>query len=226
LVVFRVAGGRLPEFTPQFIATAVTSYIVLLFSLSVHESAHGWMAYRMGDDTAMAQGRVTLNPIVHIDPIGTVLMPLLQFVSAGIPLLAWAKPTPVGAHNFKNLGRGHILVAGAGPASNLILAALFTGLLYVAYRIDGVGPALLITLQMGVFMNLGLAIFNMIPLPPLDGSWIASWGLPRHIAQHYDRVMEPYGSWILLLLFATGILGKVTRPLIALGYDLVELIVL
>ena len=216
----------MPEFTPQFIATAVTSYVVLLFSLSVHESAHGWMAYRMGDDTAMAQGRVSLNPIVHIDPVGTVLMPLLQFVAAGIPLLAWAKPTPVGAHNFKSLSRGHILVAGAGPASNLILAILFTAMLYVAHRAaDFGGPALFATLQMGVLMNIGLAIFNMIPLPPLDGSWIVSWGLPRHLAEHYDRVMEPYGSWILLLLFATGILGRVTRPLIIMGYDLVDYIV-
>jgi len=217
----------LPEFTPQFIATAVTSYVVLLFSLSVHESAHGWMAYRMGDDTAMAQGRVSLNPIVHIDPIGTVLMPLLQFVGPGVPLFAWAKPTPVGAHNFKSLARGHILVAGAGPVSNLILAALFTAVLYVAHRSGAMSnPALSSILEMGVLMNIGLAIFNLVPLPPLDGSWIASWGLPRHIAQHYDRVMEPYGSWILLLLFATGLLGKVTGPLIILMLELVRYIVL
>jgi Zn-dependent protease len=217
----------LPEFTSQFVATAVTSYVVLLFSLSVHESAHGWMAFRMGDDTAMTQGRVSLNPIVHIDPIGTVLMPLLQFLKDGIPLLAWAKPTPVSAHNFKSLSKGHILVAGAGPASNLLLAVLFTAGLFAAMQAGLVhqsSPVYYIMAN-GVLINIGLAVFNMVPLPPLDGSWIASWGLPRHIAAHYDRVMEPYGSWILLMLLLSGVLGKVLRPFTDLGYALVTYIV-
>ncbi len=104
------------ELTPERIALALMGYVVLLFSLSVHESAHGWMALRMGDDTAARQGRITLNPLSHIDPFGTVLIPLLQFLYSGIPLLGWAKPTPVGAHNFRRLARGHVLVALAGPA--------------------------------------------------------------------------------------------------------------
>ena len=195
---------------------ALTSYVVLLFSLSFHESAHGWMAYKMGDDTAMSQGRVTLNPLVHIDPVGTVLMPLLMTMSVGVPFLAWAKPTPVGAHNFKNLSRGHILVAGAGPISNLVLVLVFTGVLFVAVRlglqVNRTSPSTYILLN-GVVLNISLAIFNMVPLPPLDGSWVASWALPRNLAHHYDRVVEPYGTWILLLLVVSGGLQRVLGPL-------------
>jgi Zn-dependent protease len=207
------------DLTPDKIAMGLTAYVVLLLSLSVHESAHGWMALQMGDDTAASQGRITLNPLVHIDPIGTVLFPLLMFLGpSGIPLLGWAKPTPVGAHNFRRLARGHILVAGAGPASNILLAILFTAALFVAKQL-GVEASRdsfpFMLLVIGVTMNVGLAVFNLVPLPPLDGSWIASWGLPRHIAQHYDRIMEPYGSIILLVLFVTGVLGMVTQPLVA-----------
>jgi Zn-dependent protease len=205
--------------TPQTLALGVTYYVVLLFSLSVHESAHGWMALRMGDDTAARQGRITLNPIGHIDPIGTVLIPLLQilpiFGPGGVPLLGWAKPTPVGAHNFRRLARGHVLVAAAGPVSNLLLAFVFTGLLFVGLRsgAQSVEPLMALLLT-GVQMNVVLAIFNLVPLPPLDGSWVASWGLPRHIATRYDSVVEPYGQWILLALFATNILGWLLSPFI------------
>jgi Zn-dependent protease len=201
------------------LAMGLTSYVVLLLSLSVHESAHGWMALRMGDDTAARQGRITLNPLAHIDLIGTVLIPILQIFGPGIPLLGWAKPTPVGAHNFRRLARGHILVAGAGPVSNFLLAALFTAALFVASQAGVTNlsqPAVFWFLVIGVSMNVGLAIFNLIPLPPLDGSWIASWGLPRNIAQHYDRVMEPYGNIILLVLFVTGVLGQVMWPFVEL----------
>jgi len=188
--------------------------VVLLFSLSVHESAHGWMAYRMGDDTAAQQGRISLNPFVHIDPVGTVLIPLLQIFWGG-PFLGWAKPTPVGAHNFRRLARGHILVAGAGPVSNLLLALLFTAALFVAVRVspsETFHTPLLAILITGVQMNVALAIFNLVPLPPLDGSWVASWALPRPIANHYDRIMEPWGQWILLVLFMTGVLGFLLAP--------------
>jgi Zn-dependent protease len=199
---------------PDRIAMGLTTYVVLLFSLSVHESAHGWMAWRMGDDTAIRQGRVSLNPLVHIDPVGTVLIPLIQiFGPMGIPLMGWAKPTPVGAHNFRRLARGHILVAAAGPLSNMILAVLFTIALFVAVRLDiDYNNPVMVLFGTGVVMNVSLAVFNLVPLPPLDGSWIASWGLPRPIANKYDRVMEPWGQWILLILFMTGILGIVVAP--------------
>jgi Zn-dependent protease len=206
----------LPELTPDRMAMGLTYYVVLLFSLSVHESAHGWMALRMGDDTAARQGRITLNPLSHIDPIGTVVIPLLQIFWGGVPLLGWAKPTPVGAQNFQRLARGHVLVAGAGPASNVVLAVLFTGALYVGRHSSlADSDAALALLNTGVYMNVVLALFNLVPLPPLDGSWVASWGLPRSVAARYDQVVVPYGQWLLLILFATGALGWLLSPFVS-----------
>lgn len=212
------------EPTPEWIATSITSYAVLLFSLSFHESAHGWMALQMGDDTALREGRITLNPASHIDPIGTVLMPVAAMVWGDIPFLAWAKPTPVGAHNFRKLARGHLLVAGAGPVSNLILMAVFAAVLWGATAFGATyqeNRPLLEVLFRGIWTNIGLAVFNLVPLPPLDGSWIASWGLPRSMAHHYDAVMEPYGQWILLLLVVTKTIGVITAPIVIWLHDLV-----
>ena len=210
------------ELTPDRIAQGITYFVVLLFSLSFHESAHAWTASRMGDQTARDLGRVSLNPLVHMDLLGTVLIPLIQiFGPAGIPLMGWAKPTPVEPRNFRpgELARGQILVAGAGPVSNLILAVGFTAALVVAVRLglslDSPGP-LLKLLTTGVLINVALAVFNMLPLPPLDGSHVASWGLPRPLALAYDRVMGSYGQFILLILFVTGVLSWITTPVIIL----------
>ena len=204
----------MPNLTEN-IAFGLTSYVVLLFSLSVHESAHAWMAWKMGDDTAMALGRVTLNPIPHIDPIGTILMPLLQFVFSGAPLLAWAKPTPYNPANFRrdvSLRKGHILVAAAGPVSNVLLAFLFTGALFVLIRADLASGPLFMLAALGVQLNVVLAVFNFFPIPPLDGSKVASYGLPGPIGERYDRVMEPYGFMILIVLMMSGILGRILEP--------------
>jgi Zn-dependent protease len=135
--------------------------------------------------------------------------------------MGWAKPTPVQPRNFRQgwLARGQVLVAGAGPLSNLLLAFAFTAALFLANRSEiapGLHRPVFEILRTGVLMNVALAVFNLVPLPPLDGSWIASWGLPRRIAAIYDRIAEPYGQWILLLLFATGLLGLVTMPFINL----------
>ncbi len=207
------------DFTPERVAWGITSYVVLLFSLSFHEAAHAWMARRLGDDTAEREGRVSLNPLVHIDPIGTVLMPLVQFFANGLPVLAWAKPTPYSPANFgrhTSLRRGHVLVAGAGPLSNLLLALIFTGLLLVA---NGTGlldtsQTTFMILALGVQLNVALAIFNLVPLPPLDGSKVISFGLPPDMGQAYDRVAQPYGQWILLGLFLSGALGFVLSPIL------------
>jgi Zn-dependent protease len=196
----------------------LTAYVVLLFSLSVHESAHAWMAHKMGDDTALALGRVSLNPIVHIDPIGTLLFPLIQ-IFTGIPTLGWAKPTPYNPANFRRevtMRQGHMLVAGAGPLSNVLLALLFTGFFYVAVQ-AGVplterNPVVRI-LVAGIQMNVILAIFNFLPIPPLDGSKVASYGLPGSFGDRYDRVMAPYGYMILLLLMFTGVLSFIISPI-------------
>jgi Zn-dependent protease len=198
----------------------LTTYVVLLFSLSFHEAAHAWAALRMGDDTALRQGRITLNPLVHIDPIGTVLIPLLQIFWGGIPLLGWARPTPYNPGNFRRdrtVAQGHVLVAGAGPLSNFLLAVLFTSALFLAFRAVGGDlprPAWVL-LSSGIQMNVALALFNLVPLPPLDGSKVASWSLPRTLGDRYDRVIEPYGQWILLVLFATGVLGWLLYPLMS-----------
>ena len=206
------------ELTPEGIARGLTAYVLLLFSLSVHESAHAWMAHKMGDDTALRLGRVSLNPLVHIDPIGTVLFPLMQ-IFGNIPTLGWAKPTPYNPANFRRdvtLRQGHMLVAGAGPISNLLLALLFTAVFFVVVRagapLDERNPAVMIPIA-GIQMNVILAIFNLVPIPPLDGSKVASYGLPGSFGDRYDRMMAPYGYIILLLLMITGILSFVISPI-------------
>jgi Zn-dependent protease len=219
------------DFSSQRLAEGLTYYVVLLFSLSFHESAHAWMASRMGDNTARDLGRVSLNPIVHMDPIGTVLMPLLQIFGPGIPLLAWAKPTPVVAQNFRPglFRRGQVLVAGAGPLSNFLLALVFTLALFTAARLAGPTggrEAVFRIIAAGVIVNVALGVFNLLPLPPLDGSWVASFGLPQALGEAYDRVVRPYGTWILLLLVVTGALSAVTMPVIAFVMQLLYRIAL
>ncbi len=200
--------------TPDRIAWGLTYFVVLLFSLSVHESAHAWVALRMGDDTAARQGRVTLNPLSHIDPIGTVLIPLLQIFWGGVPLLGWAKPTPVNGRGFRHPGRSHVLVSGAGPASNLLLAFLFTAALFVGLRSGArESEPLMALLNTGIQMNVLLALFNLVPLPPLDGSSVLYWGTPPVFANAYRRLVQPYGHWILLVLFVSGVLVTLLRPL-------------
>jgi Zn-dependent protease len=204
-------GGVVFELTIADVAQRLTFYVVLLFAISVHESAHAWAALKMGDDTAARLGRISLNPLVHIDPFGTVIVPLIMSLT-GIPLIGWAKPTPVHAGNFRKLARGQILVAGAGPASNFTLAALFILAWAVVMGTPLRGTPVEVIVYAGVVINVILGVFNLIPIPPLDGSWIASWGLPRSIAQYYDRYVAPYGIWILLLLLITGVFGIILSP--------------
>lgn len=205
--------------TSQDIAQALAAYVVLLFSLSVHESAHAWMALRLGDDTAEKQGRVSLNPIVHMDPVGTVLMPLLQFLASGLPWLAWAKPTPYNPANFRpdvSMRKGHMLVAAAGPTSNFILAVLLSVTMIVIIRTGLVTTNrdfLYVIVSLGIQLNVLLAVFNLIPIPPLDGSKVASFGLPGDLGERYDRLIGPYGFLILMVLVMSGALGYVLDPI-------------
>ena len=205
------------DLTPQHIALGLTTYVVLLFSLSFHESAHAWMAWRLGDDTAKNLGRVSLNPIVHIDPIGTLLFPLIQ-IFTNVPLLGWAKPTPYNPANFRRdvtMRKGHMLVAAAGPVSNFLLALIFTGILFVlikAHVVESQDDFLLHLMALGIELNVLLAVFNLIPIPPLDGSKVASFGLPGDLGEQYDRIVGPYGFLILMLLLITGAFGYVVYP--------------
>lgn len=190
---------------------------MLLFSLSVHESAHAWTALKEGDPTAQSQGRISLNPLVHIDIIGTVVMPLLMIFGGVSFLFGWAKPCPVDPRRFKHLKRGQIIVSGAGPVSNLILALLFTVGLFVAVRVipdPSVGHPVIRFLLLGLQLNVVLAIFNLVPLPPLDGSHILQWALPNGLGHRYIRAIGPYGGFILLALVMTGALWTVVGPVI------------
>jgi Zn-dependent protease len=207
----------MPDFDAQNFALGLTNYLVLLFSLSFHESAHAWMALKLGDDTAASLGRITLNPLPHIDPFGTVLMPLLQ-IFGGIPLIGWAKPTPYDPGRFRrdvSLRRGHISVAVAGPLSNLILTVLFSILLAITIRAglpkESTEPFENI-FKTGILLNVSLMIFNLLPVPPLDGSHVMSWSLPRSIGEKFDHIAENYGTLILFGLFFTGALGFVMGP--------------
>jgi Zn-dependent protease len=198
--------------------------VVLILAFSVHECAHAWTAMRLGDPTAMMLGRVTLNPLKHLDPVGSVLFPLISLVYGGF-LVGWAKPTPVTGRNFKNYRRDDILVTLAGPASNLLSATIALVLLIIikhllpngvlsiatavaiAQHVPGVTteglPALFpiaLFLYFVIFINLLLFVFNLIPLPPLDGSHILRHFLPYRAVQVYDRM----GMFALLILFLVG----------------------
>ena len=192
--------------------------LVLLFSLSVHESAHAAAALRMGDDTALRMGRVTLNPLAHIDPIGTIVVPVVMALLLGGMMFGWAKPVPVNTRLLGNPLRDHAIIAAAGPASNLVLAAVFAVLLgllagFAHLRLSAgaeLGAAytfLHLLFQWGVMLNILLALFNLIPLPPLDGSWILLSTLKGDLARHYAS-LRPYGFLLVLLLMNVG-LGKV-----------------
>jgi Zn-dependent protease len=183
------------------------------------------MAYKMGDDTAALEGRMTLNPAAHMDPIGTVVMPLLM-IFFNAPAIGWARPVPTNPTRFKDYRKGQILVAAAGPGSNIILALLFL-LLYGLYGLLPL-PAPILALDFFfsymVIINLALAAFNLIPLPPLDGSWIAAWGLPRKYGALYDRYVAPYGTLILLGLFMTGLLYYLLSPAYYVAFKLLDLV--
>jgi Zn-dependent protease len=191
--------------TMQMLAISV---IPVLFAITVHEVAHGWMAKKLGDSTAQMMGRLTLNPIKHIDPIGTVLVPAVLVLLGG-GVMGWAKPVPVTWENLKHRRRDVALVAVAGPAANLIMAIFWVLMMKLAMMLGPTvgSPAhwLLLMGSVGVTINLVLMVLNLLPIPPLDGGRILSSFLPGPLAYKYER-LEPYGLFIVLGLFAFGIL--------------------
>ena len=207
---FLVQSSRLPP-----LESLIPTFAVLILSLSFHEAAHAWTADRLGDPTARMLGRLTLNPLAHIDWIGTVLFPLLAMLS-GLPLIGWAKPVPVTSRNLRAPRRDFAIVALAGPVSNLLLA--------------GAGAILIRTVPMGampgataanvfasvlfsfVLLNVLLAVFNLIPVPPLDGGNVLAGVVSEPIARMIDQ-LRPYGFLILYGLMFTNVLGRIAHPI-------------
>lgn len=191
------------------ITITIFSLVVLLFSVVIHELAHGSVAYSLGDPTAKYQGRLTLNPIKHLDPFGSVILPLLLLlVTAGQgPIFGWAKPVPINPYNLRDQKWGSLKVALAGPISNLALALVF-GLVirFIPYGFLAANPGLFLIFSFIVQINIVLALFNLIPIPPLDGHWILFTFLPNRFSR-LKMFLQQYGMFILIFLIFFGGLG-------------------
>jgi Zn-dependent protease len=222
------------------IFTIVISLFVILFAITIHEAAHGWAAYKMGDPTAQIMGRITLNPVPHIDPIGTVLMPAILIIM-GAPPFGWAKPVPVNPANLRNPKRDNMLISAAGPAANLLaalvslIALLFLKALnpntssYIRSFLMGRGgiqegfhplEGLVVILFYAIFLNVLLAVFNLIPIPPLDGSGIITGFLSDEASRTYEKI-RPFGFIIILGLIYLGLLDIILRPIQIIIYTLI-----
>lgn len=220
------------------VGSIAIQFAVLLFSLSIHEASHAWVADYFGDYTARYLGRVTINPLAHIDPIGTILFPLLQFITQ-LPLIGWAKPVPVNSVHLRNPRRDQIFISLAGPGANLVAGAGFFIVLavlkltshYAGARINmmiftmsipaerSIVAPILGMLFFGLIINLALALFNFIPIPPLDGHWILYGLLPYNAAQTLERI----SSYGVLVLYGLMFLGTFSFIFVPIKYVLVLL---
>lgn len=194
--------------TPDFVLIAIAILIVLV-SLTVHEVAHAWTADKLGDPTARQLGRISFNPIVHIDPIGTLLLPALSAFS-GVPLLGWAKPVPVDMRYLRHPYRDFAIIAAAGPISNFLQAAVLAVVVRLLFETSDV-ELLPRILRYAVITNLSLAVFNLIPVPPLDGGNVLAGVLPRRAAEVFVSI-RPFGFIILYALMLTGVLSQIIEP--------------
>ena len=209
--------------TPQLVAVAI---LPLLFAITVHEVAHGWVAKKFGDPTAQRLGRLTLNPLKHIDPVGTILVPGLLLLLGGF-VFGWAKPVPVTWENLRHPKRDMAIVAAAGPGANLVMAFFWAVIARIGMQLGSQSWVGLPMQYMGLFgieINSIFMILNLLPLPPLDGGRVAVGLLPGPWAWQLARI-EPFGFFILLALLATGILGAIIGPPIHGVERLVTLIV-
>jgi Zn-dependent protease len=216
----------------------IVQFIVLILSLSVHESAHAWSADRLGDPTARYLGRVSLNPIVHTDPMGTILLPLIGLYMGGW-MFGWAKPVPVNVSKLRNPVRDHMIVAAAGPLSNMVLASgLFICLMIIKasspeaasvvfsvamFDVPEAGGTLLVPMTMvafhGMILNIVLAVFNLIPVPPLDGATVLAGLLPRSMSGVFDQ-LQGHGFMLLIVLIVLGVPAFLYMPVIDFVYSI------
>ena len=211
----------------DFLSKLVIYMVVWIFSVSAHEFGHAWTSYKFGDDTAYNQGRVTLNPVPHIDPIGTLLLPIIGFLisyssTTNFPLIAWGKPTPVNPLKWRNKDAANVCVSIAGIVINLFIAVVATIIIKImasqgvitreSLTDGGIIFIFYVFLMSMIYMNVGLAIFNLLPFPPLDGSKVLQTFLPRSFEPLFD-ILETYGFLILLVLVQLGIIRLIVVPL-------------
>ncbi|MBD0371638.1 MAG: site-2 protease family protein [Pyrinomonadaceae bacterium] len=211
----------------SIIGQLIIYMVVLVFAISAHECAHAWMSYRFGDDTARLLGRITLNPVAHTDPIGTLLIPIMGFifghmggVVATIPLIGWGKPTPVNPLRWRNKNVANVMVSIAGILANLIIAICAFTVFKVMIKTNGfsnmnesLAEPLSLFLRYSLLMNVSLAIFNLLPFPPLDGSKVLQTFLPESM-QPALSVLEQYGFLILIVLLYMGFFSIIMRPVV------------
>ena len=197
---------------PDF-QTLLIYIIPLLFAITLHEAAHGWVASKLGDHTARMMGRVTLDPTKHIDPIGTIAIPLVLLLSSSGFIFGWAKPVPINFNALRNGKNGMIWVALAGPGANIVMAICWLFIMIIAINLN---ITVLIEMgRVGILVNCVLAVFNLLPIPPLDGSRVISALLPNRLAYQYNQ-LEQYGLYILLGLMFLGGFNYLVRPWVEL----------
>ncbi len=202
----------------------IVSILPVLLAITVHEAAHGWIAKYLGDPTAERLGRVTLNPFKHVDPIGTVLLPGVLLLLKAPFLFGWAKPVPVNWGNLRRPKRDMILVAAAGPGANLMMATLWAVVAEVGSLLLRSGSPIIYMGLVGILINVLLMVFNLLPLPPLDGGRVAVGLLPARWAWWVNR-LEPFGFVILLVLLFSGVLSRIITPPIELSLTFLAYIV-
>ncbi|BBI99520.1 peptidase M50 [Ferrigenium kumadai] len=209
----------------QIILTISLAAIPVLFAITLHEAAHGYVARHFGDMTAYQQGRISLNPMRHIDPIGTVLVPLITLLLPGGFLFGWAKPVPVNFAALRHPKKDMLWVAIAGPASNLVMALGWALLYKLAWTFPDnyFAEPLMGMAEWGIKINVVLMVLNMLPLPPLDGGRVAVSLLPHRQAFQLAKI-EPYGMFILIFLAITPVLSMILMPLVQLMYKLISLL--